>query len=92
MTKNVPFTAPVINYIREEAVSEFQEEQETLLMAHLQIAHVYITRAARRRLRSTSVYIPTCVREEMIGRLEQAGFEVSPFDRVPCRYIVRWDF
>lgn len=91
MTKNVPFTAPVINYIREEAVSEMREEQETLLMAHLQIAHVYITRAARRGLSRTTVYVPSCVRAEMLSRLGEAGFGIAPFGQVPCRYVVTWD-
>lgn len=92
MIKDYPFVQPVISAIREEALEAMQQEQEVLVMAHLQIAHVYVARAARRGLSCTTVYLPYNVQKLVTERLCKAGFVLEKFsEHVPNRFIIRWD-
>jgi hypothetical protein len=74
--------------------SQKQNFDEKLLLtdAYIDIVRVYITRAARRGWRQTSVWLPNEVAAEVARTAKVLGFRVEKHPSFPCRWIFKWDW
>ena len=74
--------------------SQVQNSDEKYLLtdAYIDIVRVYITRAARRGWRQTSVWLPNEVAAEVIRTAKVLGFRVEKHPSFPCRWIFKWDW
>lgn len=85
-----PFNAKMAQNKTDIARVNNGEEEKILLDAYLQIAHVYINRAASRGCNTMAVYCPHFLQKEFLSRLEDSGFEIG--EKIPnssyCR--IRW--
>ena len=89
----------ICNFSMESArkVLENSQEQnfdEKLLLtdAYIDIVRVYITRAARRGWRQTSIWLPNEVAAEVVRTAKVCGFRVEKHLEFPCRWIFKWDW
>ena len=73
--------------------SQVQNSDEKYLLtdAYIDIVRVYITRAARRGWRQTSVWLPNEIAAEVTRMADVLGFVVEKHPSFPCRWIFRWD-
>lgn len=71
-----PFNAKMAQNKTDVARVSTREEEKILLDAYLQIAHVYINRAASRGYNTIAVYCPSFLRKEFLFSLENSGFEI----------------
>jgi hypothetical protein len=74
--------------------SQKQNFDEKLLLtdAYIDIVRVYITRAARRGWRQTSVWLPNEIAAEVVRTAKVLGFKVEKHPSFPCRWIFKWDW
>jgi hypothetical protein len=67
-------------------------EKCVLIDAYVDIARVYITRAARRGWRQTSIWLPNEIAAEVVRTAKMLGFRVEKHPNFPCRWIFKWDW
>lgn len=68
------------------------DEKALLINAYINIIRVYITRAARRGCRQTSIWLPNEVAADVTRMAKVLGFQVEKLQYFPCRWIFRWDW
>ena len=84
-----PFNARMAENVTYKAMEEFLQLQENLLKAYLEVAEVYIQRAAMRGRDATQVYCPFEISKTFIKSLVDAGFKVEK-SSLPNKYIISW--
>ena len=77
--------------VLENSQMQNSDEKAVLIDAYIDITRVYITRAARRGCRQTSVWLPNEVAAEVTSMAKVLGFQVEKLQYFPCRWIFRWD-
>lgn len=69
-----PFNAAMAANATTEATNKNDVENEVLLAAYIQIAHVHISRAASRGYHGAASYCPLYLREQFMKTLNESGF------------------
>ena len=78
--------------VLENSQVQNSDEKYLLVDAYIDIARVYITRAARRGWRQTCVWLPNEIAAEVARVAKVMGFEVEKHPSFPCRWIFKWDW
>ena len=86
------FTMESAREVLENSQVQNSDEKYLLTDAYIDIVRVYITRAARRGWRQTSVWLPNEVAAEVIRTAKVLGFRVEKHPSFPCRWIFKWDW
>lgn len=86
------FTKHSAHEIMENSQVQESDEKYLLTDAYIDIARVYITRAARRGWRQTSVWLPNEIAAEVVRIAKVLGFKVEKHQNFPCRWIFKWDW
>ena len=77
--------------VLENSQEQNLDEKELLIEAYIDIVRVYITRAARRGWRQTSIWLPNEVAADVTRMAKAQGFQVAKLQYFPCRWIFKWD-
>jgi len=85
------FTMESAREVLENSQEQNLDEKELLIDAYIDIARVYITRAARRGWRQTSIWLPNEVAADVTRMAKVLGFQVEKLQYFPCRWIFRWN-
>lgn len=86
------FTMESAREVLENSQEQNLDEKELLIDAYIDIVRVYITRAARRGWRQTSIWLPNEVAAEVTRMADVMGFVVEKHPSFPCRWIFKWDW
>jgi len=86
------FTMESARKVLENSQEQDSDEKYLLADAYINIARVYITRAARRGWRQTSVWLPNEIAAEVTRMADGLGFVVEKHPSFPCRWIFKWDW
>lgn len=86
------FTMESAREVLENSQKQNFDEKLLLTDAYIDIVRVYITRAARRGWRQTSVWLPNEVAAEVARTAKVLGFRVEKHPSFPCRWIFEWDW
>lgn len=78
--------------VLENSQVQNSDEKDLLVDAYIDIVRVYITRAARRGCRQTSVWLPNEIAVEVTRMADVMGFVVEKHPSFPCRWIFKWDW
>ncbi len=78
--------------VLENSQVQSRDENELLTDAYIDIVRVYITRAARRGWRQTSVWLPNEIAAEVARMADMLGFVVEKHPHYACRWIFKWDW
>lgn len=78
--------------VLEKSQKQSFDENELLTDAYIDIVRVYITRAARRGWRQTSIWLPNEVAAEATRTAKVLGFKVEKHQDFPCRWLFKWDW
>ena len=84
-----PFNAKMAENRTHKAMEELLQLQENLLRAYLEVAEVYIQRAALRGYNTTEVYCPFEISKTFVKSLVDAGFKIEK-SSLPNKYIISW--
>lgn len=86
------FTMESAREVLKNSQEQIFDEKLFLTDAYIDIVRVYITRAARRGWRQTSVWLPNEIAAEVARTAKVLGFVVEKHPSFPCRWIFKWDW
>ena len=86
------FTIESAREVLENSQDQNFNEKALLIDAYIDIVRVYITRAARRGWRQTSIWLPNEIAAEVTRVADVMGFKVEKHSSFPCRWIFKWDW
>ena len=80
-----------IAQLRDSALVKHERELAVLQRAYMDVASVYIVRAATRGWKATTAYFPPEIRKNAMEELTSLGYVVEVHPQLCNRVIIRWE-